>query len=208
MGDSVEHAFEGATDAAKGLKKAGDAAEDFAKQADKAADKSTSAFKEMFSATALSDLAVEALKSAGAALKDFVAGSVEAAADVKASNSQFSETFKDLERTATKSLKQIEKKTGTTASRMQSSYTTIFAFSKTIGAEAAEAMDITNRAMVAAADSAAYYDKSLEDTVETLQSFLKGNYENDAALGIAATETTRNAMANQLYAKSFNELSD
>lgn len=205
MGDSVTDA---ASDAAKGLKKVGEAADDYAKQADKAADKGKAAFKEMFSATALSGLAVEALKKAGQAIKDFVVGSVEAAADIKASNAQFSETFKDLERTATKSLKQIEKKTGTTASRMQSSYTKIFAFSKTIGAESAEALDISNRAMLAAADSAAYYDKSLEETVETLQSFLKGNYENDSALGIAATETTRNTMANRLYAKSFIELSE
>lgn len=34
------------------------------------------------------------------------------------------------------------------------------------------------------------------------------NYENDAALGIAATETTRNAEANRLYAKSFQELTE
>ena len=205
MGEDVGDA---AADAAKGLKQAGEAAEDYAKQADKAADKSKGAFKEMFSATALSGIAVEALKEVGQAIKDFVVGSVEAAADIKASNSQFSETFKDLENTATKSLKQIEKKTGTAASRMQSYYTKLFAYSKTIGAESAEALDISNRAMLAAADSAAYYDKSLEEVVETLQSYLKGNYENDAALGIASTETTRNAMANQLYAKSFIELSE
>jgi hypothetical protein len=41
-----------------------------------------------------------------------------------------------------------------------------------------------------------------------LQSFLKGNYENDAALGLSATETTRNAAANELYGKSFNDLSE
>lgn len=39
-------------------------------------------------------------------------------------------------------------------------------------------------------------------------SFLKGNYANDAALGIAATETTRNTAANKKYAKSFQELSE
>ncbi len=60
----------------------------------------------------------------------------------------------------------------------------------------------------AAADSAAYYDRSIEDATETLQSFLKGNYANDAALGIAATETTRNTAANEKYAKSFQELSE
>ena len=34
------------------------------------------------------------------------------------------------------------------------------------------------------------------------------NYENDAALGISATETTRNAKANALYGKSFKKLSE
>ena len=41
-----------------------------------------------------------------------------------------------------------------------------------------------------------------------MQSYLKGNYENDAALGISSTETTRNAAANKLYGKSFNDLSE
>ena len=58
------------------------------------------------------------------------------------------------------------------------------------------------------ADSAAYYDRSLEDTAESLRSFLKGNYANDAALGVSATETTRNAAANRMYGQSFMELSE
>ncbi|MEE0060339.1 MAG: hypothetical protein UE295_05880, partial [Acutalibacteraceae bacterium] len=53
-----------------------------------------------------------------------------------------------------------------------------------------------------------YYDRSLEDTAESLKSFLKGNYENDSALGLSCTETTRNTMANKLYGKSFQELSE
>lgn len=69
-------------------------------------------------------------------------------------------------------------------------------------------MELANRAMVAVADSAAFYDRSLEETTESLQSFLKGNYENDAALGLSATEFTRNAAANKLYGKSFQELSE
>jgi hypothetical protein len=67
---------------------------------------------------------------------------------------------------------------------------------------------MSRSALRAAADSAAYYDRSIEDTTKTLQSFLKGNYENDAALGLSATETTRNAKAMQLYGKSFKNLSE
>ena len=43
---------------------------------------------------------------------------------------------------------------------------------------------------------------------ESLQSFLKGNFENDAALGLSCTETTRNTAANALYGKSFKDLSE
>ena len=63
-------------------------------------------------------------------------------------------------------------------------------------------------ALQVTADSAAYYDRSLEDTAESLKSFLKGNYENDAALGLSCTETTRNTAANKLYGKSFQDLSE
>ena len=71
-----------------------------------------------------------------------------------------------------------------------------------------EALGLTERAMILTADSAAFYDRSLEETTESLRSFLKGNYENDAALGLSCTETTRNAAANKLYGKSFKDLSE
>lgn len=159
-------------------------------------------------ANALADLAVEALQSIGQAALDMAKDAVEAAAEVQASDAQFAQTFKGVEKQATKALDSIADSTGIAATRMQDSYTSIFAFTRSVGGEVDESMDIASRAMAAAADSAAYYDKSIEETTETLQSFLKGNYENDAALGIAATETTRNAKANELYAKSFQELSE
>lgn len=163
---------------------------------------------QLFKADVFSNIASEALQKLGDKMLEFVADSIESAADVKASNAQFSQTFKDLESKATKSLENIAKETGVVATRMQSSYTKVFAFTKSVGADSEEAMEIANRAMLAAADSAAYYDTTIEEATDTLQSFLKGNYENDAALGIAATETTRNAKANELYAMSFDKLSE
>lgn len=133
---------------------------------------------------------------------------VQATADVRAENAQFEQTFKDLQSQATESLNTIADNAGITATRMKKAYTGIYAFSKSVGVEEADALDIANRAMTAAADSAAYYDRTLEDATETLQSFLKGNFENDAALGFAATETTRNAKANEKYAKSFDKLTE
>ena len=168
----------------------------------------TGAFKEIFGANIVSSAVMQGLEKLGTISMDVAQKSVEAAAEIKASNAQFEQTFKGVEATAKKSLENIAKQTGITATRMQDSFTSIFAFSKSAGADTEAALDISSRAMIAAADSAAYYDKSIEEATETLQSFLKGNFANDAALGIAATETTRNAKANEMYAKSFIELSE
>lgn len=172
------------------------------------AGKSALSFGDILSANMIATAAMDFIKDFGREIADFAKETIEAAADVAAANAQFEQTFGDLESAASKSLDKISKDTGIAATRMKSSYTSIYAFAKTTGAESEEALDIASRALAAAADSAAYYDRSIEEVTESLQSFLKGNYANDAALGIAATETTRNAKANELYAKSFNELSE
>lgn len=141
-------------------------------------------------------------------LKDFGLGCISAAADAGAAASQFEQVFGDMEGQAAQDLQKIADDAGIMSNRMKGSYTQVAAFAKTTGMDTADALDLTNRAMVAVADSAAFYDRSLEDTTESLQSFLKGNYANDAALGLSCTETTRNAAANDLYGKSFKDLSE
>ena len=71
-----------------------------------------------------------------------------------------------------------------------------------------ESLALMETALTAAADSSAYYDRSLEDTTESLMSFLKGNFANDAALGVSCTETTRNAKAMELFGKKYNDLTE
>ncbi|MCI7043364.1 MAG: hypothetical protein MR992_14805 [Lachnospiraceae bacterium] len=141
-------------------------------------------------------------------IKDFGMNCINAAADASATSSQFTQVFGDMEGKASKSLKGIADGAGISENRMKGSFTKIAAFAKTTGMDTESALSLSERAMIAVADSAAFYDRSLEDTTESLQSFLKGNYENDAALGLSCTETTRNAAANKLYGKSFNELSE
>lgn len=189
------------------LSEVGNATDALADDVDDAGDK-VADFGDILKGNLASDLIVKGLEKAADIVKEFASGTIDAAAEVKAANSQFSQSFGDLETEAKAALTGISDDTKIATTRMQESYTRIFAFAKTVGAESGEALDIASRAMVAAADSAAYYDKSIEGVTETLQSFLKGNYENDAALGISATEVSRNTMANQLYAKSFQELSE
>lgn len=137
-----------------------------------------------------------------------IANLAEAAADAEALKSQFSQVFGDVEQDASEKLNKIADDTGVAVNRMKGSFTQIAAFAKTTGTEEAEALDISSRAMTAVADSAAFYDRSIEDVTDSLQSFLKGNFENDAALGLSCTETTRNTAANALYGKSFKDLSE
>ncbi len=160
----------------------------------------------------LSDQSVEFAKKASlsiAAVGTAIAGfSIKAAGDMQAMNAQFSQVFGDMESDASKSLNKISKETNILPNRLKGSFTKMAAFAKTTGMDTADALSLTERATLAAADSAAFYDTSITDVTENLQSYLKGNYENDAALGISSTETTRNAAANKLYGKSFSDLSE
>lgn len=189
------------------LDSAGNAMEEFAEDSQDAG-KAALDFGDILSANVISDVIMDGLRKLGDLAKDFAVDSIEAAAEVKAANSQLEQTFGEMEASAKSSLQTISDDTNIATTRMRGSYTKIYAFAKTSGAGSAEALTIASRAMVAAADNAAYYDKSIEEATEQIQAFIKGNYANDAALGIAATETSRNTKANELYAKSFQELSE
>lgn len=143
-----------------------------------------------------------------AAIKQFGQQCIESAAEVNAANSQFEQTFGSMQSQAESAIATVSKNSGILKTRLQGVGTSIYAFAKTTGMDSADALNMMQEALQVTADSAAYYDRSLEDTAESLKSFLKGNFENDAALGLSCTETTRNAAANKLYGKSFVELSE
>lgn len=142
------------------------------------------------------------------ALTAFAKQALETAASVNAANSSMSQTFGSLESAAHAAINRVADESGILETRLRSTATGIYAFARTSGLDSASALGMMEDALRVAADSAAYYDRSLEDTSETLKSFLKGNYANDAALGLSATETTRNAAAMKLYGKSFQNLSE
>ncbi len=157
---------------------------------------------------ALANLVADGFSRAIDAAKDFASSMVTTAAEVKAQNSQFAQTFGTFSDDAEGAIKRVADNAGILETRLQATGTQIYAFAKTSGMESTDALGLMERALAVTADQAAYYDKSLDDVAESLQSFLKGNYENDAALGLSATETTRNAKANELYGKSFNDLAE
>ena len=133
---------------------------------------------------------------------------VETAAEVNAANSAMTQTFGALEDAAVGAMQRVADESGIIRTRLQGAGTQIYAFAKASGMESTQALSMMEDALRVAADSAAYYDRSLEDTTESLKSFLKGNFANDAALGVSCTETTRNIAANKLFAKSYRDLSE
>ncbi|MCI8387501.1 MAG: hypothetical protein HFE63_03425 [Clostridiales bacterium] len=143
-----------------------------------------------------------------AAIIKFGKDALESAAAVNAAESQFEQTFGAFQSSAAAAINRVASESGILETRLRSTATSIYAFAKTAKMESTQALSFMEEALQVAADSAAYYDRSLEDTTETLKSFLKGNYANDAALGLSVTETTRNAKATELYGKKFADLSE
>lgn len=208
-------------DSHRGLRKIGTEGDKATDELEQGFKKSEKEAKDLNREVKNSDDALAGLKRAAAGLggiiagafavdriKDFAVSGIEIAAGTQALNSQFDQVFEGMEDTASASLKNIAKETSVLPERLKGSYVQMAAFAKTTGVDTAGALKLTERATLAAADSAAFYDRSIEDVTSNIQSFLKGNYENDAALGISATETTRNAKANALYGKSFKKLSE
>ena len=158
--------------------------------------------------------AADSLKGSFLKLGAVIAGAfsgreiIETAAEVKALNSQFEQTFGSLQGQAQALINGVADSSQILESRLKSTASGIYAFAKTSGMDSASALNMMNEALQVTADSAAYYDRSIEETAETLQSFLKGNFANDAALGLSATETTRNAKALEMFGRKYAELSE
>ncbi len=194
-------------EAEKGLNDLNDEAEDLSKPL-KDTEKAAFSLGDAIKANVISNAVVSGFGMLTDAVKSFASGMVGTAADLKAEASQYEQTFGDMGDTATSVISDIADSTGILETRLNSAATSIYAFARSSGGSELESMDLMEGALTAAADAAAYYDRSLDETTEQLMSFLKGNYENDAALGLSATETTRNAAAMEQFGKEFNDLSE
>ncbi|MCW6683031.1 hypothetical protein NHG29_09080 [Aerococcaceae bacterium NML160702] len=138
---------------------------------------------------------------------DFGKASVEAAASAKAMQAQFEQVFDGMFDVAQEQMDGLAKNIGALPNRLKPSFNSIASFAKVAGMDTQQSLDFTTRAMQAAADTSAFMDKSLEETTETLKSYLKGNFAVADNLGILSTETTRNAAATELFGKKYQELS-
>lgn len=144
----------------------------------------------------------------GTAIWNFGKSMVQAAADVQAETAQFEAAFTGVEGKAKDAFGRMEEYSGSLASRLQVVGTKAFSQFKGAGMEATDALANMEDYLKLAADGAAYYDLSLEETDELLRSFIRGNTEAGDRLGLFTSETQRNEAAMEKYGKKFLDLNE
>lgn len=172
------------------------------------AGKQAASFGDVLKANLLSNIILDGVKQLASAVKSMAGEFISSAAEVKAETSAFDQTFGNLGDTASAAIGRVSAESGILQTRLNTLGSKIYAFARSSGGDTEQSMALMERALRAAADSAAYYDTSVEQATETLQSFLKGNFANDAALGLSATETTRNAAAMELFGDKYANLTE
>lgn len=122
-------------------------------------------------------------------VKDFATACVDAYASIAAEESAFTQIMGDYATSAQHKLDEVAEKTGVTSTRMLPYMTTMTSKFKGLGYEVDEATTLASEGLVLAADAAAFWDRSLDDSMSHLNSFLNGSYEGGEAIGLFANDT-------------------
>lgn len=120
---------------------------------------------------------------------DFGKKVVEAAANVSAEASAFEQIMGGYSDTAQKKMNEVADNTGMVASRLTPYMTSMTAKFKGLGFDIGEATDLASDGLNLAADAAAFWDMSLDDSMSHLNSFINGSYEGGEAIGLFANDT-------------------
>jgi hypothetical protein len=156
--------------------------QDVSNEAEQSEGKMTSAFKKIGGAI-VAYFAIDRIKDFGVAI-------VNASAEVAAEEAAFSQIMGTYSDEATKKIEKIADATGIVDSRLTPYMTSLTAKFKGLGYDVDDATNLASTGLNIAADAAAFWDKSLDDSMGALNSFVNGNYEGGEAIGLFANETT------------------
>lgn len=156
-------------------------------KAEKSESRISNAFKKI-GAAVVTYLAVDKIKEFGKACVDM-------AAEVSAEQSAFEQIMGDYSETAQEKVNEIADATGMVNTRLTPYMTSMTAKFKGLGYDIGDATDYAQQGLNIAADAAAFWDKSLDDSMSALNSFVNGSYEGGEAIGLFANDTQMAAYA-------------
>ncbi|MDR7870304.1 MAG: hypothetical protein RIN55_05560 [Tissierellaceae bacterium] len=143
-----------------------------------------------------------------AAIVGFGKKVVEASADLKAMEAQFDQVFKDDNSQAVDKIAKQVDDLGIHTDRLTVSWNKFGGQVKGAGMEGEQALEAVDKATRLAADAAAFYDRSLENTSGSLASFMKGNFEAGDAIGVFTNAKQMDVRANETLGKSWADLTE
>ena len=171
----------------KGVDEAQDAISDLADQAEDSSIDIEGAFKTIGTAVA-TYFTLDAIKEMGSEL-------VNTAADVSAEVSAFEQIMGDYSGTAQTKMDDVATTTGAVSSRLTPYMTSMTAKFKGLGYDIDDATTLASEGLLLASDAAAFWDKSLDESMGALNSFINGSYEGGESIGLFANDTQLAAYA-------------
>lgn len=165
----------------QGVEETQDDIEDTTEHAERAEPRMTSAFKRIGQAV-VTYFAVDKIVEFGKSI-------VDASATVSAEASAFEQIMGDYSEEAQKKLKEVADATGLVDTRLTGHMTSLTAKFKGLGYSVDEATTLASDGLMLASDASAFWDKSLEDSMSALNSFINGSYEGGEAIGLFANDT-------------------
>lgn len=178
---ALDRISDAAEETADSLEDVGDSAEGAGGTTEKSGNRMSSAFKKIGSAV-VAAFAVDKIVDFGKTL-------VEASATVAAEQSAFEQIMGDYSDTAQQKINEIADTTGMVSTRLTPYMTSMTAKFKGLGYDIDDATTLAQDGLTLAADAAAFWDKSLEDSMGALNSFINGSYEGGEAIGLFANDT-------------------
>ena len=129
------------------------------------------------------------------AIVDFGKQCTQAYASIAAEESAFAQIMGDYADTAQAKLNAVADQTGITSTRMTGAMTSLTAKFKGLGYSTEDATTLATDGLLIAADAAAFWDMSLDESMSHLNSFINGSYEGGEAIGLFANDTQMAAYA-------------
>lgn len=128
-------------------------------------------------------------------IKDFGKDCAETYASIAAEQASFEQIMGDYAYMAQEKMNKVASETGMVSSRLTPYMTSMTAKFKGLGYGVDEATNLAQEGLTIAADASAFWDKSLDESMSHLNSFINGSYEGGEAIGLFANDTQMAAYA-------------